>query len=87
MPLPSGLRKCETQRFTTRLVQIATLTQPTSLYESLLHVLKHKVLKSASPIRDSSMAVPQIQKLILREIDCKKRPQNESPEVATFWLP
>ena len=87
MPLPSGLRKCETQRFTIRLVQIATLTQPTSLYESLLHVLKHKVLKSASPIRDSSMAVPQIQKLILREIDCKKRPQNESPEVATFWLP
>ena len=36
---PSGLCQRKTQRFTAQLAHVATLTQRTSLYESLLHVL------------------------------------------------
>ena len=39
MPPPSGLSPRKTRRFATRLAHVATLTQCTSLYESLLHVL------------------------------------------------
>ena len=39
MPPPSRLSPRETQGFTTRLAHVATLTQCTSLYESLLRVL------------------------------------------------
>ena len=39
MPPPSGLSPRKTPRFATRLAHVATLTQCTSLYESLLHVL------------------------------------------------
>ena len=39
MPPPSGLSPRKTRGFATRLAHVATLTQCTSLYESLLHVL------------------------------------------------
>ena len=38
-PPPSGLSKCEMQGVTARLTQVPALTQCTSLYESLVHIL------------------------------------------------
>ena len=75
MPPPSGLSKHKTRRFTARLAHVATPTQRTSLYESLLHVL-HKTLESAAPL-DSSVAVSQ------RLIPKGKwlPPYDESPEL------
>ena len=50
MPPLSGLSRRKTRRFATRLAHVvATLTQRTSPYESLLHACIHRALKSAAP--------------------------------------
>ena len=84
MPPPSRRSKCG--RFTARLEYVATPTQRTSPYESLLHVLQNKHLNLHLP-RDSSLpSVPQIQKLILNKRDSEKRPYDELPELHVLQL-
>ena len=64
MPPTSGENKRKMQRFTARFAHVATPMQRTSLYEALLACstsIKHSNLQLP---RDSSVAVPQIQRLI-----------------------
>ena len=83
---PLGLSKCEQQRFTTRLAHVATQTQYTSLYESLLHPpanIKHSNLQLPS---DNSVALSQIQRLILKGRCSEKRPYNKLPDLDSIAI-
>ena len=78
---PSGQSKRKIWRFTAHFAHIATLTQHTPLHEALLACspnIKHSNLQLP---RDSSVAVPKIQWLILRGRGFEKWPYNESFEL------
>ena len=75
--LPLGLSKCEQQRFTVRLVHVATQTQYTSQYMNHCTMpCKHKALKSLS----------QIQRLILKGRCSEKQPYNKLPDLDSIAI-
>ena len=71
-PPPSGQSKCEMGRFTLRFVHVATLTQCTSLQEALQACSENTKHSNVLLSRDSSMAAPQIQRLIPKERGSEK---------------